>query len=131
MEQIHFQIACGSDVAAVPWIAHAVEGYRRLTGVGEVIAIKSGYRWVGERSRVRLSGVLLVRRLLFLRVSIFAERFVPIRARHAPCVRLRAASLGRRHSNSSFRAMGELFNDGRSAYQSRLISESKWEYTFV
>ena len=82
MEQIHFQIACGSDVAAVPWIAHAVEGHCRLPGVGEVIAVKSGYRWVGERSRVRVSEVLLVRRLLFLGVSIFAERFVPIRARH-------------------------------------------------
>ena len=61
---------------------HPVEGNRRLTGVGEVIAVKSGYRWVGERSRVRVSEVLLVCRLLFLGVSIFAERFVPIGARH-------------------------------------------------
>jgi hypothetical protein len=45
-----------------------------------VIAVKSGYRWVGERSRVRVSEILLVRRLLFLGVSIFAERFVPIGA---------------------------------------------------
>jgi hypothetical protein len=47
-----------------------------------VIAVKSGYRWVGERGRVLVSEVLLVRRFLFLRVSIFAERFVPIHARH-------------------------------------------------
>ena len=47
-----FQIACGGDVAAIPWVAHVIEGHCRLTGIGEVIAVKGGYRRVGKRSRV-------------------------------------------------------------------------------
>ena len=38
VEQIHLQIAGGGDVAAVPRIAEAVEGQRRLRGRGEMIA---------------------------------------------------------------------------------------------